>query len=47
MTPEDGSVIDCPECDGEGVIPVGHPNDPSGKDRICDECGGRGYIDER
>lgn len=37
-------ILDCPACDGEGMIYFGHPNDPSPRGVSCTECGGEGCI---
>ena len=35
-------TIDCQGCDGDGVLSVGDPNDPSSYDNDCSQCGGNG-----
>ena len=34
--------IDCPDCEGNGVVSDREPNDPSSRDIDCYECGGTG-----
>lgn len=32
----------CEECDGHGALALGHPDDPSARERACPHCDGTG-----
>lgn len=34
--------VACEGCGGEGVVALDHPNDPDGREGVCDDCGGTG-----
>ena len=42
-------IYNCHECDGDGVVSRGHPNDPASTNVECHECDGSGkgfYIED-